>query len=229
MRCAWASPVSGAPSRSCCRPSWPTRASRSRRRPIRGRRPAPGSRRISAAAPMSTVEELCADPGIDAVYVATPHGLHAQHVALAAANGKHVLVEKPMAITLDGLRGHDRGGPERRRQADRRPQPQLQRADPAGAPADRQRPLRPRAHDHRPQLHRFPVSAAPPRGTGHGERRRRPVQPGRASGRHRPSPRRRPRAQRARSDRRVGRRAPDGRRLQRLPHLRGRRLRVDDV
>jgi phthalate 4,5-cis-dihydrodiol dehydrogenase len=47
-----------------------------------------------------TVEELCADRRIDAVYVATPHGLHAQHVALAAAHGKHVLVEKPMAITL---------------------------------------------------------------------------------------------------------------------------------
>ena len=52
------------------------------------------------AAAYETVEELCADRGIDAVYVATPHGLHAQHVALAAAHGKHVLVEKPMAITL---------------------------------------------------------------------------------------------------------------------------------
>src|SRR5688572_28166946 len=52
------------------------------------------------AAAYESVEELCADTGIDAVYVATPHGLHAQHVALAAAHGKHVLVEKPMAITL---------------------------------------------------------------------------------------------------------------------------------
>jgi phthalate 4,5-cis-dihydrodiol dehydrogenase len=51
-----------------------------------------------------TVEELCADPEIEAVYVATPHQLHAKHVAAAAAKGKHVLVEKPMAITLDECR-----------------------------------------------------------------------------------------------------------------------------
>ena len=46
------------------------------------------------------VAELCADPDVQAVYVATPHQLHAEHVCLAAAHGKHVLVEKPMAITL---------------------------------------------------------------------------------------------------------------------------------
>ncbi|HWP16427.1 MAG TPA: Gfo/Idh/MocA family oxidoreductase [Xanthobacteraceae bacterium] len=48
-----------------------------------------------------TVEELCADPGVEVVYVATPHQLHARHAILAARNGKHVLVEKPMALTLD--------------------------------------------------------------------------------------------------------------------------------
>ena len=51
-----------------------------------------------------TIEELCADPGIDAIYVATPHQIHARHVTVAAANGKHVLVEKPIAITLDECR-----------------------------------------------------------------------------------------------------------------------------
>ena len=51
-----------------------------------------------------TVEALCADPEIEAVYVATPHQLHAKHVAVAAAKGKHVLVEKPMAVTLDECR-----------------------------------------------------------------------------------------------------------------------------
>ena len=48
-----------------------------------------------------TIEELCADPDIEIVYVATPHQLHARHAILAARNGKHVLVEKPMALTLD--------------------------------------------------------------------------------------------------------------------------------
>ena len=46
------------------------------------------------------VAALCADPAIEAVYVASPHGLHVEHVRLAAAAGKHVLVEKPMALTL---------------------------------------------------------------------------------------------------------------------------------
>jgi phthalate 4,5-cis-dihydrodiol dehydrogenase len=47
-----------------------------------------------------TVEALAADPEIDAIYVATPHGLHARHAIVAAQAGKHVLVEKPMALTL---------------------------------------------------------------------------------------------------------------------------------
>jgi phthalate 4,5-cis-dihydrodiol dehydrogenase len=52
-----------------------------------------------------TVDELCADPGVEVVYVATPHQLHARHAILAARNGKHVLVEKPMALTLDDCAG----------------------------------------------------------------------------------------------------------------------------
>jgi phthalate 4,5-cis-dihydrodiol dehydrogenase len=46
------------------------------------------------------IEDLCADPGVEVIYVATPHEHHAAHVTIAAAHGKHVLVEKPMAITL---------------------------------------------------------------------------------------------------------------------------------
>ncbi len=48
-----------------------------------------------------SVETLCADPEIEAVYVATPHQHHAAHARLAAAHGKHILVEKPIAITLE--------------------------------------------------------------------------------------------------------------------------------
>ena len=51
-----------------------------------------------------TVEELCADPALDIVYVATPHESHAAHTRLAAAAGKHVLVEKPMALSLEDCR-----------------------------------------------------------------------------------------------------------------------------
>jgi len=46
-------------------------------------------------------EALCADPAVQAVYVASPHQFHVEHVKLAAAHGKHVLVEKPMALTSD--------------------------------------------------------------------------------------------------------------------------------
>jgi phthalate 4,5-cis-dihydrodiol dehydrogenase len=46
------------------------------------------------------VAQLCADPQVDAVYVATPHQYHAPHAILAAEHGKHVLLEKPMALNL---------------------------------------------------------------------------------------------------------------------------------
>ena len=45
-------------------------------------------------------DALCALPDIDLIYIASPHGLHAQHTALAAQLGKHVWVEKPMAVSL---------------------------------------------------------------------------------------------------------------------------------
>jgi phthalate 4,5-cis-dihydrodiol dehydrogenase len=46
-------------------------------------------------------EALCANPQVQAIYIATPHQLHAAQVEMAAAYGKHVMVEKPMALTLD--------------------------------------------------------------------------------------------------------------------------------
>ncbi len=48
-----------------------------------------------------TVEELCGDAAVDAVYVATPHQHHAAHAVLAARCRKHVLVEKPMALSVE--------------------------------------------------------------------------------------------------------------------------------
>ena len=49
----------------------------------------------------ATVEKLCADPEVEAVYVATPHQYHAPHAVLGAQHGKHLLIEKPIALTLD--------------------------------------------------------------------------------------------------------------------------------
>jgi len=44
--------------------------------------------------------ELCADPAVEVVYIATPHQFHAPHAIMAAEHGKHVILEKPMALTL---------------------------------------------------------------------------------------------------------------------------------
>jgi phthalate 4,5-cis-dihydrodiol dehydrogenase len=51
-----------------------------------------------------TVDALCRDADVEAVYVATPHEHHARHAVAAAEAGKHVLVEKPMALDLDECR-----------------------------------------------------------------------------------------------------------------------------
>jgi predicted dehydrogenase len=47
-----------------------------------------------------TFEELVRDPDLDAVFVATPNALHAPVVLAAARAGKHVLCEKPLALTV---------------------------------------------------------------------------------------------------------------------------------
>jgi phthalate 4,5-cis-dihydrodiol dehydrogenase len=48
-----------------------------------------------------SLEDLAAVADVDVVYVATPHQFHAAHACLAASRGKHVLVEKPMALSLE--------------------------------------------------------------------------------------------------------------------------------
>ncbi|HAZ63974.1 MAG TPA: gfo/Idh/MocA family oxidoreductase [Armatimonadetes bacterium] len=45
-------------------------------------------------------ERLLARPDVDVVVVCTPSGLHGEHTERAARAGKHVIVEKPLEITL---------------------------------------------------------------------------------------------------------------------------------
>jgi 1,5-anhydro-D-fructose reductase (1,5-anhydro-D-mannitol-forming) len=65
---------------------------------------------IAAVAPGAEVhrttdlDAFLATPGLDGVYVATPNHAHAEVVEAAAAAGKHVLCEKPMATTLADAR-----------------------------------------------------------------------------------------------------------------------------
>jgi scyllo-inositol 2-dehydrogenase (NADP+) len=47
-----------------------------------------------------TTESLLADPSIDAVLVSTPTAFHFEHATAALSAGKHVMIEKPMAMNL---------------------------------------------------------------------------------------------------------------------------------
>src|SRR5690606_29550933 len=46
-----------------------------------------------------TYEALVACADVDAIYVATPHGMHHEHVTLCLRHGKAVLCEKAFALT----------------------------------------------------------------------------------------------------------------------------------
>ena len=53
------------------------------------------------AAVFDGAEGLCELDGVDLVYVGTPNRFHREHAQMALASGKHVLVEKPMTVTLE--------------------------------------------------------------------------------------------------------------------------------
>ena len=48
-----------------------------------------------------SVEAMCESPDVDAVWVCTPNLFHSEHTIIAAEHGKHVICEKPMAVTLE--------------------------------------------------------------------------------------------------------------------------------
>ena len=45
-------------------------------------------------------EDVLSDPEVDAVVIATPHHLHTEIVLNAARAGKHIMLEKPIALNL---------------------------------------------------------------------------------------------------------------------------------
>ena len=59
---------------------------------------------IPATHGYDAIPRLAEDPSVQAVYVITPNALHRDQVLAAAAAGKHVLCEKPMASTSDEAR-----------------------------------------------------------------------------------------------------------------------------
>jgi predicted dehydrogenase len=55
---------------------------------------------IEGARAVSRLEEVLADPQVDAVEICTPHHLHSDIAIAAARAGKHILCQKPLAKTL---------------------------------------------------------------------------------------------------------------------------------
>jgi predicted dehydrogenase len=49
---------------------------------------------------IGSYQTAATDSRVEALYLCTPNHLHREHLALAAQAGKHILVEKPIARTL---------------------------------------------------------------------------------------------------------------------------------
>ena len=56
--------------------------------------------RYPEAKAFDSIEAMCADPDLDAVWISTPNRFHAPHTIYALEHGKHVVVEKPMALSI---------------------------------------------------------------------------------------------------------------------------------
>jgi phthalate 4,5-cis-dihydrodiol dehydrogenase len=70
-----------------------------------GADPRPAAREAFAARfqarTYDSAEALCASPEVDAVTILTPNRMHAEHAILAAEHAKQVILDKPLALTLE--------------------------------------------------------------------------------------------------------------------------------
>ena len=71
------------------------------------------------------IAELCADPAVEVIYIATPHQFHARTLCSPPTHGKHVILEKPMALTLADCDAIIAAVERAQRSSDRRPHPRL--------------------------------------------------------------------------------------------------------
>ena len=59
---------------------------------------------FDGAGAFGSYEDAANDPRIEALYICTPHHLHLEHAQLATRAKKHILLEKPVARTIDEAR-----------------------------------------------------------------------------------------------------------------------------
>jgi predicted dehydrogenase len=71
------------------------------------------ARRFGIEQAHGSYSELASDPGVDVVYIATPHNAHLPHALLALQSGKPTVVEKPLA--LNAIQGQQIADEARRR------------------------------------------------------------------------------------------------------------------
>ena len=62
------------------------------------------SAEFGGAGAFGSYADAANDPNIDALYICTPHDLHLEHARLAATAKKHILLEKPIALTVEEAR-----------------------------------------------------------------------------------------------------------------------------
>jgi predicted dehydrogenase len=62
------------------------------------------SMQLRQCAAYDDYEAMLCDKGVQIISICTPHNLHVQQAVAAAEAGKHILLEKPIALDLPGLR-----------------------------------------------------------------------------------------------------------------------------
>ena len=62
------------------------------------------SAEFGGAGAFGSYADAADNPNIDAFYICTPHDLHLEHARLAATAKKHILLEKPIALTVEEAR-----------------------------------------------------------------------------------------------------------------------------
>ena len=176
------------------------------------------------------VADLCADPEVDVVWIATPNQYHCEHTVLAAEHKKHVICTKPMALNVAEAErmcaAAERNGVQLLCGQTWSMSPDVQAML---GPSCKSSELRPPHCNEHVALHRLAAQTARRGRARRIARRRRRVPARSASDRHDPFARRRRRSQRACVHRALDGGTPVRGKLFGVPRVRGRNAGYDRV